>query len=108
MSKRTRGQGRTEATVWIDRHRALIIDRPDDGPERFDLLTRGIFETPAAFEHRAVDEVAGSDRVVVTGPAFARTEFERAYVALTQRPDRIVDVAPSAAPTPTPRRGAIY
>jgi hypothetical protein len=41
-----------------------------------------------------VDQVVDEERVVVSGPAFARTDFERAYTALTYRPDRLVDVEP--------------
>ena len=92
----------TEATIWIDHFQAVIVDRVDDRPETVEILTRGSYESEAAFEQRAVGEVAGEDRVVVTGPAYARTEFERAYVALTHRPDRLVDIAPSAVPTPRP------
>jgi hypothetical protein len=43
---------------------------------------------------RMVDQVVDEERVVVSGPAFARTDFERAYTALTYRPDRLVDVEP--------------
>jgi hypothetical protein len=47
--------------------------------------------------------------VTVAGPAFARTSFERALVAVTHRPDRIVDVepwmdAPDVADLPARRR----
>jgi hypothetical protein len=41
------------------------------------------------------------ERVVVSGPADVRTQFDRAYVAVTHRPDRLVDVEPSA---PGPRK----
>ena len=95
----------SEAAVWIDHHQAVILDREEDQTETVDVLTRGNLETEAAFERRAAGEVVWDDRVVVTGPAFARTEFERAYVALTHRPDRIVDVEPHPVPTPAPDTG---
>lgn len=101
-AKTGRASGLSEATVWIDHDQAVILDRDEDHAETVDVLTRGTFETEGAFERRAVGEVASDDRVVVTGPAFARTEFERAYVALTHRPDRIVDVEPHAVVTPPP------
>jgi len=31
----------------------------------------------------------------VSGPADVRTRFDRAYVAVTHRPDRLVDIEPS-------------
>ena len=101
-AKTGRSTGRSEATVWIDHQQAVILDRDADQSETVEILTRGTYESEAAFERRAVGEVAGEDRVVVTGPAYARTEFERAYVALTHRPDRLVDVEPHAVPTPNP------
>ena len=41
-----------------------------------------------------MDEVLDRDQVNVAGPAYARTSFERAYVAVTHHPERIVDVEP--------------
>jgi hypothetical protein len=95
----TRGRPRrtsanTEAIVWIDHDQALILDRDEGQSERVELVSRGPAESEATFRQRAVEEVVDEDRVVVTGPAFARTTFERAYVALTHRPDRLVDVEP--------------
>jgi hypothetical protein len=98
----------SEATIWIDHNQAVIVDRIGDVPETVDILMRGSFESEAAFERRAAAEIANDDRVVITGPAFARTEFERAYVALTHRPDRIVDVEPNAVTAPTPNTCRVY
>jgi hypothetical protein len=42
-----------------------------------------------------VHEVVDEDRLIVSGPTNARTDFERAYVAMTHRPDRLVDVEPT-------------
>ena len=103
-----RGPRRGEATVWIDHHQAVIVDREGDDAETVEILTRGTHEDEAAFDRRAVGELSGEDRVVVTGPAYARTEFERAYVALTHRPDRIVDVEPQALPAPAPNTCRVY
>jgi hypothetical protein len=86
----------TEALVYIDHAHAVIVEHEPDGREVIEVLNRKRAETETAFEGRAADEVADQDRVVVSGPAFARTDFERAYVALTHRPDRIVDVEPTA------------
>ena len=101
-AKARRAPGPSDAMVWIDHNQAVIIDREPDQAETVEVLTRGTYESEASFERRAVGEISGEDRVVVTGPAYARTEFERAYVALTHRPDRLVDVEPHAVPTPHP------
>jgi hypothetical protein len=98
----------SEATIWIDHHQAVIVDRDEDRPETVEILTRGTYESEASFERRVAGEISGDDRVVVTGPAYARTQFERAYVALTHRPDRIVDVAPEAMPTPNPTVRGVF
>jgi hypothetical protein len=83
-----------EALVWIDHERALIAEREVDGSETVEVLERADSESEPAFESRTVDEIAEATRVVVTGPAFARTGFERQYVATTRRPDRLLDVEP--------------
>lgn len=90
-----------EAVVWIDHDQAMIVEQGADGSQSVELLDRAPAESEAAFDARTVDEVVDDDRVVVSGPAFARTDFERAYVAMTHRPDRLVDVEPK---TPTPRK----
>jgi hypothetical protein len=90
-----------EAVVWIDHDQAVIVEQGAGGAEGVELLGREPTESEAAFEARTVDEVVDQDRLVVSGPAFARTEFERAYVALTHRPDRLVDVEPT---TPASRK----
>jgi hypothetical protein len=104
VSKRRRTKDKPaehEAVVWIDHDQALIVEQASDGGQSVELLDRRPAESEAAFEARTVDEVVDDDRVVVSGPAFARTDFERAYVAVTHRPDRLVDVEPK---TPTSRK----
>ena len=83
-----------EAIVWIDHDRAVIVNPKLDAAESVELLERGTGESPAAFEARAVDEVIDDERVMVAGPAFVRTSFERAFVAVTHRPDRLLEVEP--------------
>jgi hypothetical protein len=83
-----------EATVWIDHERAVIVNSEGGGTETVELLERQAGETESGFDARAVDTVIDDGRVIVTGPAFARTSFERAFVAITHRPDRLLEVAP--------------
>ena len=84
-----------QAVVWIDHDQALIVEQCGDGWKSAELLDRAPAESEAAFEARTVREVADDDRLTVSGPADARTDFERAYVAMTHRPDRLVDVEPT-------------
>jgi hypothetical protein len=83
-----------EAIVWIDHERAVIVSPGLDAAESVQVVDRGAGESPATFEARAIDVVIDDERVMVTGPAFARTSFERAYVAVTHRPDRLVELEP--------------
>jgi len=98
-----------DAMIWIDHEQAIIAMRQRDGTPFVERLGRGRFEPEAAFEARAVDELIEAGIVTIAGPAFARTSFERALVAVTHRPDRIVDVepwmdAPDVADFPVRRR----
>lgn len=97
---------RHEAVVWIDHDQAVIVEHGPDGRESVERLDRAPAESEAAFEARTVDQVVDEDRVVVSGPAYARTDFERAYVAVTHRPDRLVDVEPKTPPSRKVRRTA--
>ncbi len=83
-----------DAMIWIDHQQAIIATRHGDGSPFVERLGRGPFEPEASFEARAVDELVDYGTVTVSGPAFARTSFERALVAVTHRPDRIIDVEP--------------
>ena len=101
--KRARtGAAKRDTIVWIDHREAVIVGRDDAGKDSIEVVAREPHETEAGFDIRAVEEVADRDRVVVSGPAFARTQFERAYVAMTRRPDRLVDVEPQ-----DPETGAV-
>jgi len=82
----------SEAVVWIDHDQALVVASESDGPATADVLEREPTETETAFEERALEDVLEADRVLVSGPENVRTSFERAYVAITHRPDRLVDV----------------
>jgi hypothetical protein len=80
------------AVVWIDDRRARITTEAADGRAVVEWLDRGPAETETLFEARVVDTVEGLDPVAVSGPTFARIAFERAFVAVTHRPDLLVDL----------------
>jgi hypothetical protein len=94
---------RRQVSVWIARDRAVITSHEDDGHEMVHVLARLPTESEVVFDVRAIDEVVDDERVEVSGPASDRTEFERTYVAVTHRPDRLLDVEPIAPPARTGR-----
>jgi len=83
------------ALVWIDHEHAVIVSDETDGKGAVACLERDRDETERQFEARTVDQVTDDEKVVVSGPASARTSFERVYVAVTHRPDRLVDIEPT-------------
>ncbi len=83
-----------DALVWIDHQQAIIATQDRDGAPLVERLGRGALEPESAFAARVVDELVDAGTVTVAGPAYARTPLERALVAVTHRPDRIVDVEP--------------
>ncbi len=52
-----------------------------------------MIESEADFVGRIVGAVGDSERVMVLGPASLRLAVQRAYVAVSHRPDRLVEVA---------------
>jgi hypothetical protein len=84
------GRQTEETQVWID-HEHAVISGPTHAHETVELLEREPGESEARFDARAAHEVVDEARIVVSGPAFARTGFERAYVAITHRPDRLAE-----------------
>lgn len=95
-----------KVVVWIDHEQAFIVGQGPDGRETVELVDRAPGESEAEFEARTVGEVVDDEQVVVSGPAYARTGFERAYVAVTHRPDRLVDVEPDTTPSHKVRQPA--
>lgn len=88
--------GRSAAIIWLDRSHALVARARFGHPEVTEVDRA--FDTDPAFLHRVVNEAAGCDRLVVMGTDAARVAFEREYVALYRRPDRLIDVGQVAAP----------
>jgi hypothetical protein len=57
----------------------------------------GRSDEPGRYLAAVVDEIGEAARVVVLGADALRVDFEREYVAIGHRPDRIVDVSPHEA-----------
>jgi hypothetical protein len=90
-------QSGREAVVWIDRDWAVIVEQGLDCHDTVAVLDRRPAESEAVFEARTVEEIIDHAIVIVSGPCEPRTNFERAYVAMTHRPDRLVDVEPTSS-----------
>jgi hypothetical protein len=88
----SRGSAPT-AVVWINARLAVVAVAHDDGERT--ICTQKVdrhIETETEFVGRVVAAVGDTERVMVVGPNHARLALERAYVAIYQRPDRIIDV----------------
>jgi hypothetical protein len=78
------------AIVWLDRQHALVA-RAREGHSVVTEVERDA-DPELAYLLRVVHEAADCDRVVIMGPDAARIDFEREYVSLYHRPDRLIDV----------------
>jgi hypothetical protein len=78
------------AVVWLDLRHALVA-RAREGHPVVTEVERDA-DPESAFLQRVVHEAADCDRVVIMGPDDARIDFEREYVAVYHRPDRLIDV----------------
>jgi len=88
------------ASIWIDTNQAVIIRSSAGLPAGVEVLIRLPAETEARFEARAADEVLDTERVLVAGPEEQAMGFDRAFVALTHRPERLVSVSTPVKPEP--------
>lgn len=90
--------GHHAAVVWLDRSHALIA-RANDGLPAVTEIEREQDLEPA-YLLRVAREAQGCDRVVIMGPDASRIAFEREYVALYRRPERLIDVGLVTTPEP--------
>ena len=80
------------AVVWINaRHAVVAVAHGEAGGITSSTVERMI-ESEADFVARIVGAVGDSERVMVLGPASLRLAVQRAYVAISHRPDRLVEV----------------
>lgn len=87
------------AVVWLDRSHALVA-RAHAGRAEVTEVERAM-DPELSYLLRVVHEAAGCDRLVIMGPDAARVAFEREYVALYRRPDRLIDVGQASSPRPS-------
>lgn len=84
------------AVIWVDGWRAIVA-RTEHGKRVITEVDRDADPEPL-YLLRVARQADDCDRVMILGPDTTRLAFEREYVALYRRPDRLVDVeaAPSA------------
>lgn len=80
----------SRASVWIDANQTVIIRRLGRGPAAVEVLVREPAESEGSFDIRSANEVGDADEVLVSGAMGQQAGFDRAFVALTRRPDRLV------------------
>ena len=90
----TRPADHSERIVWVDPDGGLIVDptMPESTAVEIDRVPG---ESDAALSARLARAVETSRHVYVCGADADRIDFEREFVSLTKRPERLVDVAPS-------------
>ena len=85
------------AVVWLDKSHALVARTAEGRPEVVEVDRS--FDAEPSYLLRVIHEAASSDRLVVMGPDTARLAFEREYVSLYRRPDRLIDLGQVIDPT---------
>ena len=86
------------ALIWLDRSHAFVA-RPRNGETAVTEVDRAS-DLEAQFLLRILHETADCERVLVTGSDAVRVAFEREYVAIYHRPDRLIDGGDEAEPAP--------
>jgi hypothetical protein len=84
------------AVVWLDRRHAFVA-RAHEGHSVITEVDRDE-DLETQYLLRVLHEAEGCDRVVIMGSDESRIAFEREYVALYRRPDRLIDLGVSQPP----------
>jgi len=82
------------AVVWLDGMHALVA-RAHEGHSVITEVDRDA-DPETQYLLRVLHETEGCDRIAVMGTDPSRIALEREYVALYQRPDRLIDLGPSS------------
>ena len=93
------GRPGSAAVVWIGPDGAMVARRDTTGAVEFLDIPRSSTsrDEPGRYLAGVVGEIGEAARVVVLGTDALRVDFEREYVAIGHRPERIVDVSPHEA-----------
>lgn len=90
---------RPSAVAWINDRGATVARIDGDGSISTQSVDRAL-QPEALFLDFVVRAIGDRERVLIVGPDPARLALEREYVAIYQRPDRLIDVEPAGAVDP--------
>ena len=90
MNIGTLAHGHAAAVIWLDHSHALVAQERD-GHADISEVPRGP-EPELDYFDRVAHEAPDCDRLVILGPDPARIAFQREYVTLYERTDRMLDV----------------
>ena len=76
--------------VWVDARHALVATAPD-GEATVTSVDRNT-DSELAYLLRVARATADCDRLFIMGPDEAKLSFEREYVGLYRKPDRVSEV----------------
>ncbi len=93
---RARTLRRSGAVTWVDGRHALIAHTTTTGADVVEVQPPNGDCLCPEYLSRVVDEIGDRERVLVLGPEAFRVMLEREYVAISGRPDRILEAAGSA------------
>jgi hypothetical protein len=79
------------AAVWLNGCQAIVAAMSDDGRISTCEISRG-WLPETSYLAQVVRVIGDRRRVMILGPSSVRLALEREYVAMYQRPDRLVDV----------------
>jgi hypothetical protein len=82
--------GHHAAVVWLDGWHAFVA-RSDHGRCQISEVDRDADPESTYFD-RVTYETQDCDRLMILGPGEAKLAFEREYVALYRRSDRLIDL----------------
>ena len=83
----------SSAVAWINGRQASVAAMSGDGRTRMRNQSRVVIG--GAYLAQVVRLIGDRQRVVILGPSSVRLALEREYVAMFQRPDRLVDAEPA-------------
>ena len=89
-----RAAPRPSAVVWINGRGGVVARMDGDGVVLTCSIDRGL-DSEAEFLRSVVGAIGDRERVLILGPSSERLALEREYVAIYQRPDRLIDVEPA-------------
>jgi len=81
-----------DALVWVDKERVILAEPGPAGFRIEEQVLKGDEASELETLAGVARQVEDRDHVFVGGSADGRLAFEREYVSLSHRPDRLVDV----------------